>query len=48
MDEKIRVRIEEAKARQNLYFYAKQKKGLECFTLAIGMYIMTCTFIKKL
>ena len=44
MDEKIRVKIEEAKARHKLYFDAKQKRGLKRFT--IGMCMVTCTFIK--
>ena len=38
MDEKIRVKIEDTKARQKPYFDAKQKKeGLKRFTFAIGM-----------
>ena len=46
MNEKIRVKIEEAKARQKLYFDAKQKRGLKHLTFAIGMYMVTCTFTK--
>ena len=46
MDEKIRVKIKEAKARQKIYFDARQKRGLKCFTFAIGMCMVTCTFIK--
>ena len=46
MDEKIRTKIEEAKARHKLYFDAKQKRGLKRFTFAIGMCMVTCTFIR--
>ena len=47
MDEKIRVKIEEAKARQKLHFDAKQKRGLKRFIFAIGMYMVTCSFTKN-
>ena len=41
MDEKIRVIIKDTKARPALYFDAKQKRSLKCFTFAIGMCMVT-------
>ena len=41
MDEKIRVKIKDAKARHKLYFNDKQKRSLKCFIFAICMCMVT-------